>query len=96
MDHLHRGDGPTMALTEALAMRGVSHALASSSDKNQCWFKHSSRSLPLHDAITALSVGFPALLPSSFTPLKEAHRSKLSRLLVSTTVSSRNRCPSTS
>ena len=41
---------------------------APSGDKNQCWFRHSSRILPLIDSITALSEGFPGLLKSSFAP----------------------------
>jgi hypothetical protein len=48
-----------------------------SNDENQGWFKHSSRSLPLNDPIIALPAGFPGLLKSSFTQLKEAHGSKL-------------------
>ena len=37
-------------------------ARASSRDKNQCVFRHSSRSRPLNDSTNALSVGLPGRL----------------------------------
>ena len=40
-------------------------ARASAIDKNQCVFKHSSRSRPLNDSTKALSVGLPGRLKSS-------------------------------
>gem|GEM_PF-4414787 len=39
-------------------------ARASSPDKNQCVFRHSSCSRPLKDATNALPVGFPSRLKS--------------------------------
>ena len=41
---------------------------ASSSDRNQCRFKHSSRKEPLIDSMYGLSVGLPGLEKSNVTP----------------------------
>src|SRR5690606_29720122 len=42
-------------------------SFVSSSDKNQCVLRHSSRKLPLKDSIYGLSVGFPGLEKTSST-----------------------------
>ena len=47
--------------------------LASSSERNQLVFRHSSRNRPLKDSTSALSVGFPGRLKSSVTWCKYAH-----------------------
>ena len=50
-------------------------ARASSSDKNQCSFRHSWRGRPLKLSTATLSVGLPGLLKFSSTPRAYAHLS---------------------
>lgn len=61
--------------TEAVILLppGLILARASSRERNQCRFRHSSRKLPLKDSIQGLSVGLPGLEKSRVTPLSYAH-----------------------
>ncbi len=49
---------------------------ASSSERNQWMFRHSSRRLPLNDSINGLSVGFPGREKSIVTPCSCKHPGK--------------------
>ena len=71
---------------------------ASSSDRNQWMFRHSSRRLPLNDSINGLSVGFPGREKSIVTPCSYAHLSRLfeiNSLPLSVWIRTGRRLPST-
>src|SRR2546430_16131430 len=49
---------------------------ASARSRNQCWFKHSSRNLPLKLSTNAFSTGLPGSMKSSVIPVWAAQRRK--------------------
>src|SRR5689334_2602411 len=49
------------------SLNNLIFSFASSSERNQLTFKHSSRKLPLKDSMNGLSVGFPGREKSSVT-----------------------------